>query len=301
MRWFNIQPKINKLQKEAQRKAIQIYQSDPKKYRDTMFCPFCGEPLIDSGKTRALETLSEHVCGCNQVSQKKVYVCSHEGFYKNITGCKYGVFWVWNGPEGIYDYEAGGAYYSDLRYELVKRSKDDILSDVLSTYLISERSYRVLTSALNTQECKSEVSIYNEGLPTRKVLLEIGKFKLTLEFTYKADRFGRVNKTYINLGYVWKNSIGIWPWKTWRFELKRYRNRKKMTKKGSENYYENLLAVYSHSPNRSWRYRVFEKVIEFIHFKEVKDLKKHFGFSEIPVKYGTEFENIRHNRKKIKP
>lgn len=42
MRWFNIQPKRLEFQQKALERALEIYNSDPEKHKNTMFCPFCG-------------------------------------------------------------------------------------------------------------------------------------------------------------------------------------------------------------------------------------------------------------------
>ena len=51
---FNIQPKRTSLQEAALKRAKELYNSDPEKYKDTMFCPYCGSPLIKSGQQKRM-------------------------------------------------------------------------------------------------------------------------------------------------------------------------------------------------------------------------------------------------------
>lgn len=55
---FNFQPKRTKLQEKALKRVKEIYNSDPQKYENTMFCPYCGSPLVKSGQMRRFETLT---------------------------------------------------------------------------------------------------------------------------------------------------------------------------------------------------------------------------------------------------
>ena len=105
---FNLQPKRSPLQERALRKAKELFNSDPEKYKDTMFCPYCGSPLVKSGNQRRMETLSEHVSNPNGTpSLKDEYVCSAEGLFnkqyllsddaESRLGCEFGILHSWNG------------------------------------------------------------------------------------------------------------------------------------------------------------------------------------------------------------
>ena len=108
MRWFNRQPKRNALQQKALKIALHIYSSNPEKYKNTMFCPYCGQPLIKSGNQRNFQTLSEHVsCPNSTPIPKEEYICSAEGLFNGQflfngdtdtqIGCKFGILHAWNG------------------------------------------------------------------------------------------------------------------------------------------------------------------------------------------------------------
>jgi len=295
MRWFNHQPKRNELQQRALETALRTYNSDPKKYRNTMFCPYCGSPLIDSGELRRLQTLSEHVSGDGSYATlKNVYICSAEGILNNqyLTegdpesqlGCKYGILHCWNG--GL---EGGGSYPSDFCKKLWDIEKQSFVNYRVIEQYLHEDYKNDFSSALNTFNCNSEVSIYLKGLRRTRYLpawLTFNLIQLTINYSYEADDFGRVTKTWIHLGFLKKDGncgfyiVGIWPWHTWNFLNRKFKRNlkqaKKIKDKGEDKYMKALMKAFEPSANKSLIYRIHHKWISLIHPRLYKSLLKYF-------------------------
>jgi hypothetical protein len=225
---FNIQPKRTDLQERALVRAREIYNSNPKQYEDTMFCPYCGSPLIKSGERRRMETLSEHVCNPNGTpTLKDEYICGAEGMYQYLSkgkdkqlGCKFGILHSWNGG-----FEKGGSYISKFWRKLYDLSEKSVINkNVVDSWLHEDYQHKH-TAALNTYECEAQTSIYNEGLRKDILLpawLTLNLIRLKLDFHYTADSFGEVTSTSVTLGFLKKDKqlnkfciVGDWFWHTW--------------------------------------------------------------------------------------
>lgn len=272
---FNIQPKRTPLQQRALERAKQIFNSDPEKYQDTMFCPYCGNPLVKSGKQRHMQTLCEHVSDPNSTpSLKDEYVCSAEsimggqyltsGDPDEQTGCEFGILHAWNGG-----FEKGGSYSSDYRDKLYKLAEQNIVNyRVIHDWLREDHKHKFY-DALNTDECEMQTSIYNTGLPDHYRLpawLTFNLIQLTLDFSYNANSFGEVTDTYVSLGFLKKDNnrlgnrfciVGIWPWKTWKYLQHEMKRNLKLAKGATNeekkiNYLARALNI---SMNDAWIYR----------------------------------------------
>ena len=218
MRWFNIQPKRSEIEQNALNTALSIYNSDPEKYKNTMFCPYCGQPLVKSGEMRKLETLTEHVSLC-EPTYKEVYMCSSE-YHPGYPGCKFGALNVWNGSAFG---EEGGSYVSKFWRKMAK-AKDS--GDTSAKEFFNEYHKVGDLCALNTSEKSAEKALYKNGLPRQIRLwswLTLNIIQLIIEFDYSADNFGRVTKTWVDLNYLKKDDsgefryLGINPIQTWKF------------------------------------------------------------------------------------
>lgn len=284
MRWFTTQPKRNEIQEKALEHALSIYNSDPEKYKDTMFCPYCGEPLVKTDEKRRLQTLSEHVSGDGSyASEKDVYVCPGNYYGENIPGCKYGALHIWNGD---WFGENGGSYSSDFwmeTYEKKKNGDEEAINLLHEDWELSQRS------ALNTFECETQTSIYNEGLTKGKRLpawITFNLIQLTLNYDYQADRFGQVTKTNITLGFLKKDKhfrdgfsiVGTWPWDTWKYLYRKFnRSRKYANKiKDKEKRLKALKEAYDSSINRDFIYKAFEwtarNILHPFEYKKIQQL-----------------------------
>ena len=288
MRWFNRQPKRNALQQKALKIALRIYNSDPEKYKNTMFCPYCGQPLIKSGNQRNFQTLSEHVsCPNSTPIPEDEYICSAEGLFngqflfKNDPdtqiGCKFGILHAWNGG-----WEKGGNYVSEYWRKLIGMSKDSIVNKLVIDSYLHEDYQNEFSSALNTFECQTEISIYKKGLPDKVKLptwLTFNIIQLTLDYSYEADEFGVVKKTWVCLGFLKKDKhfsekefsiIGQWPWHTWNFLYRIFNRQRKNAIKRHD--IKSLKECYEPARNTAWIYRMFHWYITHRHFIEYRKL-----------------------------
>lgn len=229
---FNIQPKRTQLQMNAISTAKRIYESDTEKYKDTMFCPYCGHPLVKSGKQRRLQTLYEHVTNPNGTpSLKDEYICGAENYAEkqylmnddadSRIGCEFGILHSWIG-----DYEPGSSYSNEYINKLYEISSESIVNKrVIEQYLHEDRTHE-FENALNTDACAYSVSIYRKGLPYLirfPSWLTLNIIQLFIELSYTANSFGEVTETYANIGFFKKLDdnndfivYGQWLWKTWR-------------------------------------------------------------------------------------
>lgn len=290
---FNIQPKRTSLQERAIRVAKEIYESDPEKYKDTMFCPYCGQPLVRSGNRRRMQTLSEHVSDPNgEVSLKDEYICGAEGLFErqyligddpdSQVGCEFGILHSWNGG-----WEKGGSYSSNYRSKLYEMSKESIINKrVIDQYFHEDYSHK-FTNALNTDACEYSISIYYKGLPCFYRLpswLTLNIIQLTIDMSYNANKFGEVTGTYAKLGFRKKDDTsnkfdihGIWPWKTWRFLNKKTKRGLKMAEKitDEQKKAKSLANAMNISGNDSWIYRLHQWYVYLIHPRYAKLIKKY--------------------------
>lgn len=295
---FNIQPKRTSLQEVALKRAKELYNSNPEKYKDTMFCPYCGSPLVKSGNQRRMETLSEHVSDPNGTpTLKDEYVCSAEGSfehqylmsgsYKRL-GCEFGILHSWNGGWG-----KGGSYASDYWHELYELSKQSIVNKRVIDDWFHEDYKHEHKNALNTFECQSQTSIYNAGLKKYILLpawITFNLIRLKLDFHYSANDFGEVTSTSVTLGFLKKDKgfrnefciVGSWPWHTWSFLNNRAKRCfKRADKIKDEQEKAKLLAeAMNISGNDAFIYRLHQDYMYLIHPKYAKLLKKH-GYYKI--------------------
>lgn len=288
---FNIRPKRTALQERAIRVAKELYESNPEKYKDTMFCPYCGQPLVKSGNRRRMQTLSEHVSDPNgEVSLKDEYICSAEGLFErqyligddpdSQVGCEFGILHSWNGG-----WEKGGSYSSNYRSKLYKMSKESIINKrVLDQYFHEDCSHE-FKEALNTDACEYSVSINNTGLPRFYRLpswLTLNIIQLMIEMSYKANKFGEVTGTYAKLGFLKKSGMdgfsvhGEWFWNTWFFLNRKAKHNFKRAKKitDEERKAKVLAKAMNISGNDAWVYRLHQWYEYLIHPKYAKLLKK---------------------------
>lgn len=276
MKWLISQPKRNPMQAKALETALAIYNSDPIKYKDTMFCPYCGQPLVKSGERRKMETLSEHV-SCCEASEKEVYVCSAD--------CKFSKLHIWNDdPFGI---ENGNSFMSDYWRECYYESEYD---EGLKKYLDEDNDNK-FTSALNSYACKDEVSIYNTGLKKELILPSWLAFKSIqpyFNYGYSANKFGQVTKCGIFLRF-WKIEnkharLEVIPfWETLRFlnfKFKRMRKRA-LSCKSEIDKMQGLLGAYKYSDKDSFSYRLFRWYILKRYYFEYKNVLKYFKIADI--------------------
>ena len=295
---FNLQPKRTPLQERALKKAKELYNSDPEKYKDTMFCPYCGSPLVKSGSQKRMETLSEHVSDPNGIpTLKDEYVCSAEGISNHQyllsgpdkrLGCKFGILHSWNGG-----FEKGGSYTSDYWHELYGLSKQSIINRRVIDEWFTEDYQHEHKNALNTFECQSQTSIYNTGLRKYILLpvwLTFNIIRLKLDLHYSANDFGEVTSTSVTLGFLKKDKVfnnefcikGSWPWDTWSFLNKRAKRHFKLAKQIE---YEpekakTIAEAMNISGNDAFIYRLHQDYMYFIHPKYAKLLKK-YGYYKI--------------------
>lgn len=276
MKWFITQPKRNAMQEKALKTALTIYKSDPEKYKDTIFCPYCGQPLIKSGEKRKMETLSEHVM-CSEVSEKEVYICSAD--------CKFGKLHFWN--EDPFVSERGNSYVSDYWRECYHESEHD---ESLKKYIDEDKDNK-FTSALNSYTCEEEVSIYKTGLRRTLTLpswLTFNSIQPYFEYGYSANKFGQVTKCIISLRF-WKiengySRIEIIPfWDTLEYlNYKFNRTRKRaLSRKTEIDKMQGLLDAYKGSNNDSFSYRLFAWYITKRHYFEYKNVLKYFKLTDI--------------------
>lgn len=284
---FNIQPKRTELQERALKRAKEIYNSDPEKYKDTMFCPYCGSPLIKSGEQRRFETLSEHVSNPNgSVSLKDEYVCSAEGFFHyecgySEVGCEFGILHSWNGG-----YEKGGSYSSTLRHKLYDMSEESVINKRVIESWFHEDYKHGHNEALNTFNCQAQTSIYNKGLKRYYLLpawITFNIIRLKLDLQYEANDFGEVTSTSVKLGFLKKdkgshrfNIVGTWPWHTWKFLNRKTKRRLKVANriKDEKNRIKEIAEAMNISGNDAWIYRLHQWYAYLIHPKYAKELKK---------------------------
>lgn len=276
MKWFITQPKRTAMQEKALETALAIYNSDPEKYEDTMFCPYCGQPLIKSGEKRKMETLSEQV-SCSSVSEKEVYVCSAD--------CKFSKLHIWN--EDLFGDERGNSFISDYWRWCYHKSGND---EELKKYLDEDGDNR-FTSALNSNVCEDEVSIYKTGLRRTLTLPSWLTFKSIqpyFEYAYVANKFGQVTKCAIYLRF-WKiedeyNRTEVIPfWDTLEFlDYKFNRTRKRaLACKTEVDKMQGLLKAYKVSNKDSFSYRLFAWYITKRHYFEYKNVLKYFKIADI--------------------
>lgn len=296
---FNIQPKRTPLQERALKKAKELYNSDPEKYKDTMFCPYCGSPLIKSGQQRRMETLSEHVANPNGTATlKDEYICSAEGLFEHQylskdepderLGCEFGILHSWNGG-----WEKGGSYSSDYWHKLYAMTKENIVNKrVIDAYLHEDYKHEH-KNALNTFECQSQTSIYNIGLIKHIYLpawLTFNLIRLTLDFDYYANDFGEVTSTSVTLGFLKKDKgfrnefclVGTWPWHTWSFLNFRAKRHFKLAKKitDEKEKAKSIAEAMNIGGNDAFIYRLHQDYMYLIHPKYAKLLKK-YGYYKI--------------------
>lgn len=289
---FNIQPKRSTLQKKAIEVAKGIYESDPEKYKDTMFCPYCGQPLVKSGNRRRMQTLTEHVSNPNgKVSLKDEYICGAEGLFErqyligddpdSQIGCEFGILHSWNGG-----WEKGGSYSSDYRSKLYEMRKESIINKRVIDQYFHEDYTHEFKEALNTDTCEYSVSIYNTGLPRFYRLpswLTFNIIQLIIEMSYTANKFGEVTGTYAKLGFLKKSGMdgfsvhGEWFWNTWFFLNRKAKDNFKRAKKitDEERKAKVLAKAMNISGNDAWIYRLHQWHEYLIHPKYAKLLKKH--------------------------
>jgi hypothetical protein len=67
------------------------------KDKETLYCPRCTSPLILGQGYRRYQTLVEHVCGDDRISEKEYYICSSERCPTRISDS----FWDWYGSSYI--------------------------------------------------------------------------------------------------------------------------------------------------------------------------------------------------------
>lgn len=296
---FNIQPKRTPLQERALKKAKELYNSDPEKYKDTMFCPYCGSPLIKSGQQRRMETLSEHVSNPNGTpTLKDEYICSAEGLInkqyllsedaESRLGCEFGILHSWNGG-----YEKGGSYTSDFWHKLYDMSKESFVNmRVINAYFHEDYTHKHY-AALNTFECESQTSIYHTGLNDAILLpswLTFNLIRLKLDFHYTANSFGEVTSTSVSLGFLKKDEnfrnefciVGSWPWHTWSFLNGHAKRKFKMAKrcKDEKEKAKMIAEAMNISGNESFIYRLHQHYEYLIHPKYAKLMKK-YGYYKI--------------------
>lgn len=276
MKWFITQPKRNAMQEKALETALAIYNSNPEKYENTMFCPYCGQPLIKSGEKRKMETLSEHV-SCSNVSEKEVYACSAD--------CKFSKLHIWN--EDPFGSERGNSFISDYWRECYHKSEND---EELKKYLDEDTDNKFI-SALNSDVCENEVSIYKTGLKrtlTLPLWLTINSIQPYFEYAYVANKFGQVTKCAIYLRF-WKiedeySRTEIIPfWDTLEFlNFKFNRTRKRaLAYKTEVDKMQGLLKAYKFSNKDSFSYRLFAWYITKRHYFEYKNVLKYFKLTDI--------------------
>lgn len=295
---FNLQPKRTPLQETALKRAKNLYNSDPEKYKDTMFCPYCGSPLVKSGIMKSMETLSEHVSDPNGIPiLKDEYVCSAEGLFEHQylfdnpdeqLGCEFGILHSWNGG-----YEKGGSYKSDYWHKLYAMSKENIVNKRVIDAYFHEDYQHEHKDALNTSNCQSQTSLYNTGLKEYILLpawLTLNLIRLKLDFHYSANDFGEVTSTSVTLGFLKKDKdfrnefciLGNWPWDTWSFLNGRAKRHFKLAKQiGYEPEKAKTIAeAMNISGNDAFIYRLHQDYMYFIHPKYAKLLKK-YGYYKI--------------------
>lgn len=290
---FNIQPKRTALQENAIKVAKQIYESDPEKYKDTMFCPYCGQPLIKSVNQRRMQTLSEHVSDPNGVaSLKDEYICSAKGLFEkrylfdgepdSQIGCEFGILHSWNGG-----WEKGYSYASDYWHKLYDLSKESIINKRVVDQYFHEDYIHEFKNALNTDNCEYSVIIYNTGLPRFYRLpswLTFNFIQLIIEMSYKANSFGEVTGTYAKLGFLKKDDNigsfcihGSWFWSTWRFLNQETKGKlRSIDKINDEKEKAKIVAnAMNISGNDAWIYRLHQWYEYLIHPKYARLLKKY--------------------------
>ena len=295
---FNLQPKRTPLQERALRKAKKLYNSDPEKYKDTMFCPYCGSPLVKSGNRIRMETLSEHVSDPNGTpTLKNEYICSAEGILNRQyllndsdkrLGCEFGILHSWNGG-----FEKGGSYTSDYWYELYELSAQSIINKRVIDEWFHKDYQHEHKSALNTDDCQSQTSIYHTGLKTCIYLpawFTFNLIRLTLDFHYTANNFGEVTSTSVTLGFLKKDKgfrnefciIGSWPWNTWSFLNHRAKMRFKLADKikDEKERAKCIANAMNVSGNNGFIYRLHQDYMYLIHPKYKKLLKK-YGYYKV--------------------
>lgn len=297
---FNIQPKRTPLQERALKKAKSLYDSDPEKYKDTMFCPYCGSPLIKSGKQRRMQTMSEHVSYPNATpTLKDEYVCSAEGLFEHQylisisdsdrrLGCEFGILHSWNGG-----YEKGGSYTSDYSHELHELSELSIVNKRVIDEWFHKDYQHEHKNALNTFECQSQTSIYNTGLKACILLpawLTFNLIRLKLDFHYTANNFGEVTSTSVTLGFLKKDKnfnnefciVGYWFWDTWSFLNDKAKRRFKLAKRitDEKEKAKTIAEAMNISGNESFIYRLHQDYMYLIHPNYAKLMKK-YGYYKV--------------------
>lgn len=289
---FNFQPKRTKLQEKALRRAKEIYNSDPQKYKNTMFCPYCGSPLVKSGQMRRFKTLTEHVSNPNGTPDlKDEYVCSAKGVFEHqylygsnkdeTTGCEFGILHTWNGG-----YECGGSYASQYWHELYAMSKESIVNKRVIDQWFHEDNKHKHFNALNTFECEMQTSIYKVGLRRCYYLpawLTLNIIQLTINLEYTANKFGEVTSTNATLGFLKKDDntkdfciVGDWPWNIWKyltnetdFNFKKAKQAK--TEKDKVKHIAHAMNIHA---NDTWVYRLHQWYEYLIHPRYAKILKE---------------------------
>lgn len=292
------QPKRSARQEAALRNALEYYNSDPEKYKNTMFCPYCGEPLVKSGIQRPFETLSEHVGNPNGTpSLKDELICSAKGLFNhqyldceenpelNMIGCEFGILHCWN--DDIFN-EEGGSYSSDYRKKLWQLSKKDIITKRVVDAYLSEDNSMEFTNALNSFECQVQTSIYNKGLKKHAFIFPFSwTFNIQVQFEYQADKFGRVTGIEIRfkLVKIYDRHRGSYcikeidPIHTWIYlnQSTKSHLKRAMGAKTQDTRQSCIFQALKDSPNKSWIYRAHAKWVRFKHPRLVKELTDAFG------------------------
>lgn len=259
-----IQPKKTNKYKLAIKAAKENHKEAKDKY--TMYCPYCGAPLIATDRLEKLETLDEHVSGA-EVTPKTVYKCSEECI---------------SGQYAKYNY-MGESYFdcSDLNSPEMRKAVYKVLYHDTDAFDSKVGYPSWSLDAINSISYSSHCSVYHPGKRDRIAL----KFKKNqkvfpvISFDYKYGYFGEALTVspkieWIVNGYVEPSIRRRFCWKiddTWR-------SYKKYKKTGKETALKQLYGIYYGIPlsQRDWIWRFwYSKVVPIIYGKilGVKPLK----------------------------
>ena len=292
---FIWQPKRNDRQIEALKNAKRYFESDPDQYADTMFCPYCGEPLIKSGQKRRFETLSEHVSNPNETpSLKDEFICSAKGIlnhqYKSdMIGCEFGILHAWNGDTygGL---ESGGNHVSEYWIELLKLTRKDIVAKRVIDAWMHEDQRMEFSAALNSYECEIQTSIYHKGLKDKVfVFPESWKYNILIEFKYNANSFGEVTEIHTDTHLVRVDHLeGSYTMKkfnyidTWKYlyesDKSNINTANNYLEKGNmKQYYHHIHEVLKDPYNNDLIYRIHTKYARLKYRDHAKRLIEEYG------------------------
>lgn len=276
IRWFNIQPELNSFQKLALERAKKISGRYPK---DTMFCPFCGSPLIPSGEERKLTTMSEHMSD-TEPSAKYVYVCANK--FSHIQDCKCGKLYEW-----LKSICNGSHYASEFRKKICKK-RDEYDFDLEVYYKLISECFDMNQAALNSVARQESIELYGYGLPTCISLpswLTFNKIQLYVEFHYQANLWGEVEKTHISLEYMKKDNLtgdfsikGTFPWTIWESNHKQSKyaleelDDMNMSDSRRVELLEELFGIYYNKSISFKLYTAWMKLWHPIYYKELVSL-----------------------------